>query len=107
MPDARYDKNGAACSPTSRSKPSRITRNTSLLSMIIFCPKKETSPRLSLNLSWLTEPTSLLRSTGDGRFGLVCNLRCLPQPSCQRLRRLTHFVGERRVAVVYYDDWSA
>src|ERR671922_1247374 len=96
IPLARYDKNGAACSATSLSSPSLITLTTSRRRMIIFWPKNETSPLLSLNRTWLTLPTSLRRSQALGLpFGLVCTLRRLLQNISQQLHRLIHLMGER------------
>src|ERR671922_2001378 len=105
MPLARYDKNGAACSATSLSSPSLITLITSRRRMIIFWPKNETSPLLSLNRTWLTEPTSRRRSHAFGLpFGLVCICRHLLQTICQKLDRLADLVSKRRIRIIHDED---
>src|SRR5207249_8031234 len=84
-----------------------MTRKKSLLRMIIFWPKNATSPLLSLNRSWLTDPTSRLRSTGVGRRGLVCDFRRLPQLSHEALSCSGYLVCEGRVRIVYDEDGTA
>src|SRR5205807_3075817 len=108
MPLARYERNGAAWSATRRSKPSRMMRITSRRRMIIFCPKNESSPLLSLNRSWFTDPTSRRRSQAFGfPFGLVCRLCRLRKFIRQHLSCLVNLVGERRIRIVDDEDGSA
>src|SRR6266700_2637602 len=65
--------------------------------MIIFWPKKETSPLLSLNRTWFTDPTSLRRSHAFGLpFGLVCTGWYLLDFFCQQFERLQEFRLEQR-----------
>src|SRR5712692_4045447 len=104
MPLARKERKGAAWSPTILSNPSRITRNTSRRRIIIFCPKKDTSPCLSLKRSWFTEPTSRRRSQAVGRFWLGCNLGCLPEFPYQRLCSLADLMSEGRVRIINHEN---
>src|SRR6266487_4837985 len=105
IPLAKYERNGAACSATSLSRPSLITLTTSRRRMIIFWPKKETSPLLSLNRTWFTDPTSRRRSHAFGLpFGLDCTGWYLLDFFCQQFNRFVHFVSELRVGVVHYED---
>src|SRR6266571_3915493 len=95
IPLAKYERNGAACSATSLSSPSLITLTTSRRRMIIFWPKNESSPLLSLNRSWFTDPTSLRRSHAFGfPFGLVCSFWYLLKFFRQHLCSFVYFVGE-------------
>ena len=72
-----------------------MTLTTSLRSMIIFWPKNDISPLLSLNRTWFTDPTSLRRSHAFGRFlGLVCSCWYLRKFFRQEFYRLVHFVSE-------------
>src|SRR2546422_11297015 len=96
MPLARYERKGAAWSATRRSSPSLMILITSRRRMIIFCPKNESSPLLSLNRSWFTDPTSLRRSHAFGfPFGLVCSFWYLLKFFRQHLCSFVHFVGKR------------
>ena len=95
IPLAKYERKGAAWSATRRSRASLMTLTTSLRSMIIFWPKNDISPLLSLNRTWFTDPTSLRRSHAFGRFlGLVCSCWYLRKFFRQEFYRLVHFVSE-------------
>src|SRR2546425_16789 len=79
----------------SSDDPSFMTLMTSRRRMIIFCPKNESSPLLSLNRSWFTDPTSLRRSQAFGfPFGLVCRLCRLRKFSREHLSCLVYLVCE-------------
>src|SRR5206468_11580399 len=91
----KEERKGAAWSATRRSSPSLMIRMTSRRRMIIFCPKNESSPFVSLNRGWFTDPTSLRRSQAFGfPFGLVCSFWYLLKFFRQHLRSLVYFVGE-------------
>src|SRR5690349_9377333 len=76
--------------------------------MIIFWPKNETSPLLSLNRSWLTDPTSLRRSQALGLpFGLVCTLGHLHKLLRQQLDRFTHLMSKSRVRIIDHENGPA
>src|SRR6266581_4953532 len=108
IPLAKYERNGAAWSATRRSSASLMTLTTSRRSMIIFWPKNDTSPLLSLNRTWFTDPTSRRRSHAFGRFfGLVCSCWNLREFFRQEFDRLVHLVSEGRIWIVHYEDGSA
>src|SRR2546425_4388339 len=85
-----------------------MTLMTSRRRMIIFCPKNDSSPLLSLNRSWFTDPTSLRRSHAFGfPFELVCSVCRLRKFIRQHLSCLVYLVGECRIRIVDNEDGSA
>src|SRR5438128_1555197 len=85
-----------------------MTLMTSRRRMIIFCPKNDSSPLLSLNRSWFTDPTSLRRSHAFGfPFELVCSVCRLRKFIRQHLSCLVYLVGESRIRIVDNEDGYA